>query len=410
MSYKKKLERNIKLGYFTSFTSALFFAIPIWVAFYTRVLNFTQLAFLTALALATTLFLELPTGALADLLGRRKTIMLGWFIIGIFNIYLSFSSSFWPFAIVFIARGVGEALISGADTALVFDTLKELKRENFYSRYMGRTGFIYRLGLVVATLLGGYLYNIWIGLPYFLTGLIQVSIIFLVFLKVEPKIDSEKFSLTSYLSQTKLGFAQLFKSSYLKKLSLYYTLLGGITWVCLTHFNLAFAKDFGFTEVQLSWVFGSLFLLNSLIIFVLMEKEGLLLTRKRVYLGLPLILSLSLLPGFFVTKAWLAPVLLLGVMLCGSSRFAILDRYTNKEFLSQYRATAISALNMLVSFVYIVIVVLGGPIQDTYNTKLVFTLLGVVTLVLVLPSAMSLVKEHNRYHKQKLKAVLAVKG
>jgi hypothetical protein len=230
-------------------------------------------------------------------------------------------------------------------------------------------------------------------------GFTQWLAIFFVFLMIEPKIDTEKFTLKSYIKQTKDGFNELFKSSYMKKLTIYYTLVGGITWSCLYYFNQPFAKDFGFSEIGQSWLFGILYLLSSLLILFLVEKKG-LLTRNRVYLGFPIIMTLSLLPGYFATRM-IAPFLLLGILVAGSARFAILDRYTNQEFLSKYRATAISSLNMLVSFFYIVVVGLSGRVQDLYSTKLIFTLLGILTLLLVFPSGLSLVREYKAYTLRK---------
>jgi len=212
---------------------------------------------------------------------------------------------------------------------------------------------------------------------------------------IEPRIDTEKFTLKSYVRQTRDGFKELLKSSYMKKLTVYYTVVGGITWTCLYYFNQPFAKDLGFSEIGLSWLFGTLYLISSLLILVLTEKEE-LLTRNRVYLGFPIIMSLALLPGIFATKIT-GPLLLLGIMFAGSSRFAILDKYANKEFLSKYRATAVSSLNMLVSLFYIVVVGISGKIQDLYNTKLIFTLLGILTLFLVWPSSLSLVREYKAY-------------
>lgn len=395
MSYKKRLKRNISFAYISAFISALVFVIPIWVAYQRRVLTFTQMAFFSSIAYGITTFLELPTGALADLIGRRKTIMLGWLIAALSNIYLAFASSVFMFLIGFGVRAAGEALISGADTALIFDTLKELKRENYFSKYRARAGFIYRVGLILATFMGGYLYQIWIGLPYALMGATGLLVIIFIFLMIEPRIDTEKFTLKSYVRQTKDGFKELFKTNYMRKLTVYYTFVGGITWTCLYYFNQPFAKDLGFTEIGLSWLFGTLYLISSLLILVLTEKEE-LLTRNRVYLGFPIIMSLALLPGIFATKI-IGPLLLLGIMFAGSSRFAILDKYANKEFLSKYRATAISSLNMLVSLFYIVVVGISGKIQDLYNTKLIFTLLGVMTLFLVWPSSLSLVREYKAY-------------
>jgi hypothetical protein len=41
----------------------------------------------------------------------------------------------------------------------------------------------------------------------------------------------------------------------------------------------------------------------------------------------------------------------MGAQLAGSARFSILDKYVNKEFSSQNRATALSTLNMGVSLI-----------------------------------------------------------
>jgi len=230
-------------------------------------------------------------------------------------------------------------------------------------------------------------------------GLTELIAIIFIFLMMEPRIDTEKFTLKSYIRQTKVGFRELFKNSYMKKLTVYYTLVGGITWSCLYYFNQPFAKDLGFSEVGQSWLFGTVYLISSLLIFALVEKED-LLTKNRVYLGFPIIMSLALLPGVFATRL-LAPLLLLGVNLAGISRFAILDKYANIEFLSKYRATAVSSLNMLVSIFYIVVVGLSGKIQDLYSTKLIFTILGVLTLFLVFPSGLSLVWEYKEYKLRK---------
>jgi len=393
MTYRGKLQRNVTLAYITNFLTALIFTIPVWVAFQTRVMDFTQIAFLSALAYAVRTFLELPTGALADLIGRKKTIMLGWLICGLANIYISLASSFIMFFAGFMAEAIGAVLVSGADTALIYDTFKELNKEDYFTKYMARGGFIYRLGLVLATFLGGYLYQKWIGLPYFLMGAIQLVAIIFIFLMVEPRIDSEKFTLKSYLGQTRDGFREIFKTAYMKKLTVYYMFVGGITWSCLYYFNQPFAKNLGYSELEQSWLFSALYLATSSLIIYLASKAG-LLSRKTVYLAFPIIMIVSLVPGYFVSKA-IAPILLFGVMLCGSSRFAILDRYANQEFLSKYRATAVSSLNMLVSIFYILVVGASGKIQDVYGTGLIFSLLGLASLLIVLPVGIALVRQDD---------------
>lgn len=399
MEYTEKLQRNINISYIAYFLTGLIFTIPIWVAFNRRILSFTQIALLSSLSYGLTTFLELPTGALADLIGRRKTIILGYFLLGAAVMYISWADSFFDFFVGEFVIAIGAALISGADVALIFDSLKELGKPEFFSKFMAKTSLIHHIALAIGSFTGGYIYQIWIGLPYFLQGSLQIFSAGLFIFLTEPKIDTEKFSLKNYIKQTKDGFKQLFQSSYMIKLTVFYTLVGGITWSVIYYFNQPFASDFGFSSIEQSWIFGACYLITSAVVVFLTHKEN-ILTRNRVYLGFPIIMLLSFLPGFWAPK-FIAPLLLLGAQIVGSARFAVLDMYTNKEFLSKYRATAISALNMLVSFFYIIIVAISGRLQDAYNTKLIFTGLGVLTLIFVIPSGLSLVMEYKKYLRKK---------
>jgi hypothetical protein len=156
--------------------------------------------------------------------------------------------------------------------------------------------------------------------------------------------------------------------------------------------------DLGYSEIETSWLMGVMWLIITLLTIYMLGREG-VITRKRVYLILPILLSLSLLPGWWSVK-WMAPLLMFGSMLVTSLRFSVLDQYANKVFESKYRATAISALNMLLSVFFVVIVGLSGPIQDAYNTKLIYSLLGLLTILIGLPSGWSLVREYNEYIKR----------
>jgi len=394
MDYIARLKRNIKLFYIVDFLIGLDFVIPVWVAFHLRYLDYTQIALLTSMLYGLSTLLELPTGALADLLGRKWTVAIGWIFQAAAHFFLAFATSFPMFGVGYLLMAVGMSLISGADVAIAYDTFKELKRENEYSKFIAKSSTLFRTGLIIATFLGGYLYALDLRLPYFLMGVVQLFAVGLILLQQEPKIDSEKFTLTNYLRQTKEGFKEAFKTSYLKKLSIFYTLVGGITWACAVYFNQPFAKDLGFTEIGQSWLFGLVYLTSTLVIYLLSRNEG-FLSRNKVYLGFPIILTLALLPGFLATKT-IAPIMLVGLMICTSGRFAFLDRYTNLEFDSKYRATAVSALNMLVSLFVILVVGVSGRLQDVYHTPIIFTALGVIALLVMLPSGISLVREHRR--------------
>ncbi len=394
MNYKQGLTRNIKLYYLSSFFSGLIFIIPIWVAFQRRFLNYTQMAYLESAGMATIMFLELPTGALADLIGRRLTIIFGLFFRVIGFVVKAFSINALMLIIGFLLGSVGSALISGADEALIYDTLKETNNESKYQKIAGKKNLYFQSGLIIATLLGGYLYKYWIGLPYIAEGLAELVAIIGFFMMVEPQIDSIKFTLHSYINQTKAGLKELFKNEYVKKLSIFYVLVGGITWSSQYFFNQPFATDIGFNEIEKSWLFSAIRIINAIVLFKITNVKK-IITKKRAFIFTPLLMIAFYLPGIWTTKL-LGIILLTGVTFVGSARFVILGQYTNVEFTSRNRATAISSLNLLVSFVFILLVTFSGKIMDLYSTKFIYTILGILSTIIVLPMGINLAKKHNQ--------------
>ena len=395
MKYQQLLKRNVTLFRWLSFFDGFIFIAPIWVSFYTRIISFSQLAILSALHFGLIMILELPTGAIADIIGRRKTIILGLILLGIGQILLAFSFNVYTVFIFFLICSIGEVFMSGSDTAIIYDSLKELGIENKFSSITANNHFIFRIALIIAFFLGGYLYEFHIALPFILMGLTKIVAIPLVIMMVEPKIDSVKYSLKNYIQQTKQGFNQLIKNGYIKRLSIYYGLIGGITYSCLHYFNLAYAKNIGLSNIEVSWYFAVIYLITSVAV-VKLSGSKLIDNKNLVYLMFPVLMIVSLVPGMVAGKS-LGLILLFGTIFTGLSRFTILDKYTNQEILSKYRATAISSLNMFVSFIYIIIVGLSGIIQDQYGTKLIFSFLGLISLLVILPISINLVKINHKH-------------
>lgn len=387
------MERNLKVAPIRAFFSSLIFIVSIWYSFETQFATPEQLSFMYAVLHLLIVFLELPSGALADLMGRRKAVSLGLFINAFSFIIIGLSKNInWLWAGYLIGAS-GEALVSGAIDALNFDSLKELGRENTFSQFSSYMGVIFRSGMIIATLSGGYLYSIYKGLPYIAMGISTIIASLLTLLFTEPKIDSEKFSLKSYIQQIKTGAKELNKNEYMKDFSLYYILVGGITWYVIYFLGTAFATEIGFTVVERSWLFASIFFFSSIILYKLTHLG--IMDRDRAYLMFPILMILGFLPGFWANKI-IAVFCLSLVQFASMARFSILNQYSNLEIDSKYRATAISAMNMIVSIVFSVIAIIGGKIITIYGSGMIMTLLGVLSLVTVLPTAQVLIKKKLR--------------
>lgn len=150
-------DRNIRLLYAVWFLREFQLWIPVWVVFLVieRGFSLTQVTTAEGLYLAGVVALEVPTGAVADRWGRSRSMTLGFVTLGAAVLIFAFTTSFAILLTSFLLWSVAHTLMSGADLALLFDTLKASGREHTYERLAGRGHALEWTGAGIATLLGG---------------------------------------------------------------------------------------------------------------------------------------------------------------------------------------------------------------------------------------------------------------
>lgn len=386
-------KRNDTIFITSQFFSALIFTIPIWIVFYQQRITTVQISLLVAVQYASQLILELPTGALADIFGRKWSVVAGHMAWAAAAIMLLMSRGFGGMFVAVIIWGFGDALVSGALEALVYDSHKQDGLEDTYSKVSARNSFWYQIGLVVSVASGGVLYGLWQGLPYvgWAATSIAGGIIALFF--IEPAIDSERFTIRSYFSQMKQGTLEAFKSKSTALMSLFYIVVAGITWTNNLYFFDFILVELGFADAMRGYMMGGIRLLNVFVLTAILKNDH-IFTRTRSIYFFPVMMLVCFLPGVLFHGWWAVPFIA-GAVMAGTGRWIILTRYTNEQFDSKYRATAISALSMIVGIIYVAITSLSGPIIAAYGVRMVYTILGFLTLVTVLPLSVVLVRNRN---------------
>ena len=87
-------KKNIFIFKTNSFFNWFQVAIGVWVLIWTKYLDFTQIAAIYSISLIWSTILELPTGALADMIGRKKTVIIGRIINVVANVIYLFANNF----------------------------------------------------------------------------------------------------------------------------------------------------------------------------------------------------------------------------------------------------------------------------------------------------------------------------
>src|SRR5690242_16325605 len=107
-------DRNLLIFYYLSFCRSAVFLAGNWIFFWLRVMTYGQLGFVDATAFAFGLLMEIPTGAISDLVGKRWTLMLAALFNGSGFIIMGASDTLAGLVVGFWITQIGWAFFSGA--------------------------------------------------------------------------------------------------------------------------------------------------------------------------------------------------------------------------------------------------------------------------------------------------------
>ncbi|WP_437612347.1 MFS transporter [Sorangium sp. So ce834] len=109
---------------------------------------------------------EFPSGYIADRLGHRRALVLGSSSILLGWSLYAIAHALWSVILAELVLGVGFSLVSGADSALLYDSLREQGKEHEFARWYGRMRSIAQIASGSGALVAGFLYARWSRLPF----------------------------------------------------------------------------------------------------------------------------------------------------------------------------------------------------------------------------------------------------
>ena len=375
------MTRNIYLAYFLAAMKHSWFFLGIWVFYYLQFTDYAGIGLLETIMIGTTTLGEIPTGAVADLFGKKKTLVLSFFLEAVGGLIMATAQNFSHLATSLFIMCIGGAMYSGTLDALVFDSLKQENKESFYGKIIANMSSLTLMAIAVFSIVGGAMYGINPRLPFIASAMAYCFGLIACFFLIEPMIDSVKFSLTNYLIQTKQGFSQLFsKINYRQTVNL--LLLGGFVVILDEMMEAFLLVEFGFKPQGMGIIYSAIFILSALSVQLtpwFKQKFG--LRSSLIILGLVLAFSLIVSPVVGLILGGLTVLLRYNVAPIFNNLALIM---INQHTKSKYRATTISTFNMIKNLPYVLSAVFIGSLMDIMSAKVFALYFGLALLAVTL--------------------------
>lgn len=353
-----KLSKNIKLYYWFEIFSEPLFIGSILLYYLEQVsgLSLSALYYREALCLLIFVFWEIPSGAIADSFGRRKTILVGRLLFPAWGILLAIATTPLEVWLANILWAIGQPLVSGADSALLYDSLKALGRENEFKKIVGRAKSYRFVAAALTTLAAGFLTTINLRLGPWLSVLFLLPNLVAAFLFTEPpRFDNPQPAEPELEAKlTFCGYWRLIVESLVfTKNNLIFKWLIGYSVVLAVASKLwffAYNDYFALVKLPLPW-YGIIFFLLNIVAAISSHSAHWLekrLGERGSIIALPLFISLPLLAmGSFVILPFAFLTLSQNVVRGYSEPF--LDHFLHRHLDSKHRATLYSVRSAVVA-------------------------------------------------------------
>ena len=138
--------------------------------------------------------LEVPSGYMSDVLGRKLTLIVSA-VFGLLGIvFLAFGASFEVFLLGQVMLGAATAFSSGTDIALLFESLVATDRQNEVEEQELKAWRFTFIALALSAATGGLLALYSLVLPFFVSILSAFAVLVISWHFTEPPRSSTKFA------------------------------------------------------------------------------------------------------------------------------------------------------------------------------------------------------------------------
>lgn len=356
------MERNIKLLAAFNFFTDFKFHSAVLIIYFARITGSYALAMsIFSVVMVSSAVFEIPTGIFSDMIGRKKTVMMGACSATLAAIFYAIGYSYLPLLIGAVFEGLSRSWYSGNNDALLYDSLDQTGKKETFAHYLGKLSSMFQLALMIGAVIGSILAQWSFPLIMWLSVIPQATCLVLsFFLRDPPTLIKGKANIFSHL---KISALHLWNNKRLKLLSFQDILRFGIGESSF-QFNAAFIQTLwpiwaiGFSRLM---SYGGAFIsfwYSSKIIKKIGAYDVLILAN--LYTRITNLFSYGF-PTVF------SPILMGTTALTYGASEVSKDTLMQKEFTHEQRATLSSINSLFGNLFYGIFSPILGVIADAYG-------------------------------------------
>jgi len=339
-----------------------------------------QIGILLAIMPLFSLVFEIPTGAVADLYGRKFSVLLGHAIEGVGYFLLLFFTNFYLFMLVFALIGIGRTFSSGAKEAWVADLVGKKK---LLHAFFTKKQILESAAMLLAGFVGAFVvkvFGLWI--IWLLASIsFVISILFLLFAdeRFRKRKVHVKKALQDVKKQTKVSIDYSRKHPVIS----YFFIATGILLFAELFASpisiIPFMQEFGLAEYQFGYLWSALAVV-SIIGTVVGAKY-----HKKVDAKEFIIISLVLGAGITFFIVFVNSIFTALLVLFGATFFMLMKNPVERVFFhsfipSKLRATVGSVEAMWLSVVGLLAIPIVGFAVDFIGPRYTIFLAGILMI------------------------------
>ncbi len=370
--------------YLDALLSPMFFFLPIFLIVYFQDLGFSlfQIGVLLATPQFASLLFEIPTGAVADLYGRKFSVLFGTLFSGGAILAYYFATGFWTFFIISFLAGFFNTFTSGAFEAWVTELVGK-KREKILHSYFAKSLSLDSTGLIVSGLLGVVLVGIFGLKVIFLVGCISYFLSFIILSFAKEKFIRRKSHIKKAYHDLKKQVRKALAYSYNHHVIYYFLVASGVFAFAASFAGLLswtpLLRDLGFPDHAFGYLWSATATIGALAPLVAhkLHKKG----KERNFIVSYFIFWIFFALLILIVKNIFVAIALLLVMEFFDYGRRPTERIYFQRFLpNRLRASIGSVESMFISLVFIIAIPVAGYVVDLIGPHYTIFLSGILAM------------------------------